>query len=253
MIGINEATTFTGFCDLHDSQVFSPIENAPFQNTPEQTFLYHYRAFAQAYYCRAHGFRIIEETYKELAEKLPPVELKSLKEKVGLNRQDVLEFQPQKSKYEQNLKDKDWSRIEGYAFVGETMPDVLTTDYFGPRKDFQGRGVQDCKTFGPLAWVSMTIIAANDRAVFLLCGEKGCRVLHQLVDSFRKLPATERTRAIVTYVFCQFENFILLPNWWESLSKAIQLRFVNAFEGRYFPRELPNTCDWRLKEISSQN
>ena len=30
-IGINKASTFTGFCNFHDTTTFSPIENNPFQ------------------------------------------------------------------------------------------------------------------------------------------------------------------------------------------------------------------------------
>jgi hypothetical protein len=91
------------------------------------------------------------------------------------------------------------------------------------------------------------VTAVDDRAVFLLCGNKGCPVLHKYVTSFREMPL--QTNAIITYVFCTFENFIMLPKWWESLSKDTQSKFVNAFQGRYYRRELPNTCDWKLKEV----
>lgn len=252
LIGINEATTFSGFCDVHDSQTFSPIDNSPFLNIPEHKFLYHYRAFAQTYYGRAHKFRVVESAFKELAAKVPAAEIESLAEKVRSNRQDVSELEPKRRVYQEQLRAKSWPDIEGYAFEGEPMPDILMTEYFGPRKNFQGRIIQDCKSLAPLRWVSMTVSASNDRAVFLLCGEKGCPILRELADSFRKVAPTARTRAILTYVFCHFENFILLPKWWESLSKDVQLQFVNAYAGRYYPRELPDTCDWKLKEIASQ-
>jgi hypothetical protein len=97
----------------------------------------------------------------------------------------------------------------------------------------------------------MTITASNDRALFLLCAERGSPIFQELVNSFRRLPPASQTAAIAAYVFCHFENFILLPRWWESLSKEIQLTFVNAFAGRYYPRELPNVCDWALKGLDS--
>jgi len=89
----------------------------------------------------------------------------------------------------------------------------------------------------------------EDRALFLLCGDKGCPILHAFVASFRNMPL--QTLAIITYVFCIFENFIILPKWWESLHISSQEKLVNAFQGRYYRRELPNICDWELKEIFS--
>ena len=35
----NKASTFFGFCDYHDTEVFKPIELVPYQNTPERHFL----------------------------------------------------------------------------------------------------------------------------------------------------------------------------------------------------------------------
>jgi hypothetical protein len=127
------------------------------------------------------------------------------------------------------------------------MPDILTTNFFAPQKNFHGNIFQDTKMLLPLKWVSFTVTAVDNRAVFLLCGDKGCPVLHEFVASFRGMPL--QTTTIIAYVFCLFENFIMLPKWWESLSKETQRKFVNVFQGRYYRRELPNTCDWKLKEI----
>jgi len=187
-IGINEATTFLGFCEHHDSQIFSPIENFPFQNTPEQIFLHHYRAFAQMYYDKGYKFKIIENVLTDLAKKFGPAELKSLAQKVYLNQYDANELRTQKLHFDKQLQKKDWSEVEGYAFVGETMPDILTTNFFAPRKNFHGKIFQDTKLLMPLKWISFTVTAVDDRAVFLLCGNRGCPVLREFVASFREMP-----------------------------------------------------------------
>lgn len=50
-VGITrQATVFTGFCGYHDNKVFSEIEDSPFANTPQQLFLYAYKAFSFTYY-----------------------------------------------------------------------------------------------------------------------------------------------------------------------------------------------------------
>ncbi len=248
LAGIHEVTTFLGFCEHHDSKVFSPIETRPFQNTLEQRFLFHYRAFAQMYYDKAHKFQIMERVHDHLAKKFGRLELDTMEKSIFLNRHDTQELKQTKIELENQLRNKDWSAIEGYAFVGEKMPDVLTTNYFAPLKNFHGKIFQDTKSLNPIKWISFTVTAVNDRAVFLLCGEKGCPVLKEFASSFREMPL--QSLAIVTYVFCTFENFIMLPKWWDSLPRSVQLKFVNAFQGRFYRRELPSVPDWNLKEIS---
>ncbi len=47
--GVNEASTFFGFCSYHDSVVFSDIENKTYNNEKKQNFLFAYRACAFEY------------------------------------------------------------------------------------------------------------------------------------------------------------------------------------------------------------
>lgn len=45
-VGIAEASTFFGFCNFHDTKVFSDIENFDYINSPKQNLLFAYRACA---------------------------------------------------------------------------------------------------------------------------------------------------------------------------------------------------------------
>jgi hypothetical protein len=119
LVGINDATTFTGFCEHHDAKVFSGIDNSRFRNTPQQQFLHHYRAFAQGFYVRAHKFKMLESVYRELAQQSPAAELSSMAQGIRGNRHSVKELSNEKIMYESQLQSKDWSAVEGYAFRGE--------------------------------------------------------------------------------------------------------------------------------------
>ncbi len=48
-LGISRASTFYGFCNTHDTKIFSKIENRDYQETNEQNFLFSYRACAKQY------------------------------------------------------------------------------------------------------------------------------------------------------------------------------------------------------------
>ena len=49
-VGINHASTFSGFCGYHDNVTFAPVEDAPFTATDEQCFLLGYRAMCRELY-----------------------------------------------------------------------------------------------------------------------------------------------------------------------------------------------------------
>lgn len=43
LVGLKQASTFTGFCGRHDDVTFAPLEKRPFEGTDEQIFLLAYR------------------------------------------------------------------------------------------------------------------------------------------------------------------------------------------------------------------
>lgn len=71
-IGINEASTFPGFCADHDSALFRPLDFVPFQATREQLFLQAFRAHAREVHCKKSQIEMIPDP--ELIAKLGGLE-----------------------------------------------------------------------------------------------------------------------------------------------------------------------------------
>jgi hypothetical protein len=250
LIGIQKATTLTGFCEHHDGTLFRPIETEQFDSRPQQFFMHHYRAVASAFYNRAYKAKVLERAYIENAKKPGIGSLETFVENIRINRAETKELRRHKCIYEQHLQAGNWSAVEGHAWIGTRAPDVFAADFFGPRKNLQGAIVQDTKSLRPLNWLSLTVTAtADDRALVLLCAEKGSSLLASCVSSLRRTPRDRRTMAVVNYIVCQLENFIMLPIWWEPLGDRTKRLFVNAYDSRYFPRELPHVCEWGLSEV----
>lgn len=65
-VGRKEATTFTGFCSEHDSQIFRPIDIEPFDPTNRlHLFLVSYRAVAKELHAQMEPAFRIQAGYKE--------------------------------------------------------------------------------------------------------------------------------------------------------------------------------------------
>ncbi len=68
-VGRNQATTFSGFCSEHDSEIFRSIDVNTFQSTdPEHLFLWAYRAVARALHVLLEASSKIQSTYMKRVE-----------------------------------------------------------------------------------------------------------------------------------------------------------------------------------------
>jgi hypothetical protein len=63
-ISRNKASTFFGFCNKHDNELFKPIEQKEYNNEPEQNFLFAFRAHAVEYHRKLRKLNHFREMIK---------------------------------------------------------------------------------------------------------------------------------------------------------------------------------------------
>lgn len=133
--GINTASTFTGFCSLHDQILFSPIENHQFNWEIEQLFLIAYRAFCYEWYAKK-GVSDLEEHFKSL-DSGKNIELQmqiqaSLKGYfTGINAA-LKDQKVYKDLFDQMLITKDFTRIKYIGFEFDAPPSTMGAGGFCP-------------------------------------------------------------------------------------------------------------------------
>ncbi|EJE82649.1 hypothetical protein ECO9553_26555, partial [Escherichia coli O111:H11 str. CVM9553] len=66
-IGINQASTFTGFCAVHDRILFSCLENEKFTGTDEQCFALMFRSLSKEIYAKEGG--VLSSDFAKNADK----------------------------------------------------------------------------------------------------------------------------------------------------------------------------------------
>lgn len=66
-IGKNKASTFLGFCNYHDKEYFSPIEDQEYEQSPLQNYLFAYRAFC----FERHRKLRLKKSFTKLFQKHP--------------------------------------------------------------------------------------------------------------------------------------------------------------------------------------
>lgn len=222
-VGINQASTFYGFCALHDSHTFAPLEVQPFTATDEQIFLLVYRPLTKELYLKeaaVESLDILRETDKgkSLDDQFSA---QSLVFMFGLGSQAALaRLKETKVGLDKELTSGDYTHVRSCVIYFDVTPDIVCSGVLQPEWDFQGNRLQDIGDLTlDLDWVSLSILPtlSGGAAVFAWHQNQG-KHTQQFVESLLKIPHHRIADAVVRLCFEGFENIFMAPAWWEGLS-----------------------------------
>ena len=235
LVGINKASTFTGFCKLHDTELFSPIENQSFNKSKEQIFLLSYRALARELFGKI-AMKNIEPTLRE-ADKgkniFEQIQHQAVVSDVGIGvdlANDDLKLQ--KETFDKALVEEEYNLIEGLVIECNKIPSIMCCGGVLPWFDFNGRSIQN-----PFATkqsqIYFNILTSEGKGYIVFSWLKEHQeVCNKFINSLLEYEKYRLTDAIIRYVFETFENRFASPNWWEALpdykKTALLKRFHDA-------------------------
>lgn len=234
-IGVNSASTFTGFCETHDNAIFKPIENEKIVFSAEQCFLFGYRALAYEMYMKgaqANSIGIIRDVDKgrSLGQQIRHHGEVALYEYgVTAGQNDIAQ---DKSLYDEVLTSKDYSSVRSYVVKFEKAPTIMCSGRLAPVYDFTGVLLQDGNdAYVKLKHLSLSSFAAGEGG--------GAVVLTWLADSddiclsfVRSLHATDCTKladALTRLMFENLQNIYWSPTWWDDLSNDSKSGLLKRF------------------------
>jgi hypothetical protein len=231
-IGIKEASTFPGFCNTHDSALFSPIEQATLTIDPETAFLFLYRVMS---------LELVRK--QKVIESLPA--LKRADRGSAIDRQ--IETQATLAPYEHGLLSsqaamisrksaadaklvgRDWSDIHYCQIEFDGLLPITTACAFYPEFDWTGKRLQYLtRVSPPLDELGFTITSYQNRTsvVFVWTGSK-TGIQRNFVETFLAIPDAEKAERITAFCFETSENSQLKPSWWQALAAPTR-KFLSA-------------------------
>lgn len=267
LIGINQASTYTGFCARHDREMFLPIDNQPFAVSEEQVFLITYRAFSREVFTKkAHAESI--ELIKEMDRGRGEMEQTTIQEyallmqavvNAGLRDNSIY-----KNKFDEILVNRNFSEIDFWVLKLENPPDIMGAGAFSPEFDFKGNRLQDLAdldvTFDLITYSSL---ASGDKGFFLFSWLKENMNCFKFVKSLKEIGQNKIPNSIVRMLFQHSENLFLRPAWWESLDdnpKAmlndkmlIGIHPGKGVDSNGLLDDGVDYVDWRINEVVSGN
>lgn len=231
-IGINQASTFMGFCSHHDNATFSPVEDRPFIANDEQCFLLGYRAMCRELYQKITVLDAMD--YMRTLDRGRPVEeqvrlqsiLDGKEQGYTAGRNDLLD---RKSDFDKILLAKSFSDMSNYVIFTKDTPDILATFGVTVDFDFQGNRLQNLSNADQgLDALYVSIIATTTGgAIVLVWRDSQTDACTQFVQSLAAMTDQDVPDAIVRLVFEYCENTFFRPSWWNALDKALQSTLLN--------------------------
>jgi len=226
LIGINKATTFTGFCNYHDTTTFQPIEQKPFSPSQESAFLLSYRALCRELYSKRfqlESVKLLHEGDRGKSQEYQKTYQKSINlYESGINA-GLKDVEYHKQLYDVKLIAADYSDVSYYAVCFDRVPDFMCSSAILLEMDFRGNVLQDSQDFKDLnkrlLQCSFSLIGTDTggAAIFSWLGANPLGI--RFIESLDSYSDDDITHAILRFTFEFFENVAISPKWWESLTQ----------------------------------
>ncbi len=222
LVGINRASTFTGFCSKHDDAIFSKVEKQSFSGSQEQCFLLAYRALTREVFTKralvsssdirwqADLGRPLEQQYDIQAKNL----LMDIGASAGLR--DIGYY---KTAFDKVLLSKDFSNVHAYIIELDNPPPIMCSGGIFPEQDFNGEELQDVADISVTPHlITFTSFYGGDRGVIVFTWLSECdSTCKQFIDSLQTVLSNGITDSLIRFFFEFCENLHIQPEWWEKL------------------------------------
>lgn len=229
-VGINEASTFWGFCQVHDTATFAPLETRAFGPTEEQAFLLAYRPLVKELYLK-HRQLETSDVLREMDKGKTPVSQILLQEIAAAHADSakaaLSDLTHHKSNFDRLLLARQFSSVRFVCIHFDRAPDIMCSGFLQALYTFGGTPIQDLLDEGILEQFGFSLIATETggAAVFSWLDDSDA-ASGALVDSLLSLPTNEIPDALVRFALSELENCFIRPEWWEALGADTQRSLV---------------------------
>jgi hypothetical protein len=247
LIGINDASTFTGFCNMHDTETFKPIELNEIEISNEHIFLLAYRSICKEIYAKQYQSRMVPLA-KEGDKGLPLEIQKNYQQNMGHFGEGVEaglnDVRVNKKIFDKYLLTKKYDDVVYYTIEIAGVPDIVSSGQISVEVDFAGRVLQTLEDFAnysrQLDSISFSITISNSNGLIVFSCLKHETKSIEFLKSIDKLTDNELPNAIVRFAFEFFENNYISPQWWEGLPEDKREAIIKRFNASLGFQERPN-------------
>ncbi len=228
LVGRNQATTFTGFCNEHDVKIFAPIEKENlYSGTEEQHFLYAYRSFARSYHKKLEELKgksyILSEF--ELDEHF----------QAGFEKQKFIinkDFDYYKTEFDDILLSKKYHKLETISIELNYEVKFAVNSFFQLEYDLNNNLLNNFSDFDKLIKpLMLNIFPQNGKSYILLsCFKQDIFLYKEFLETIKKMKKEKLFLTLNNLIAFYCENFVISPDFFDKWSEREKTNFLYKYD-----------------------
>lgn len=224
-VGHNEATTFKGLCNPHDSPLFDPIENHPLNlSDPKHVFLLTYRAALKETHESEHSRKVVEAVYKSLRnDGVLPGASRLDDPVVQKPGDDATVMAVEKKKLDELLITESYSEVT-YAVVElpKRSPSLAVNGFFSAGNS----GGREC-------WCALDVFPSEGkhRMVFSFRKHNELAVRNAFLNRLGQAKGKAREQMASQIILANSSNFVVRPTLVDTYTREQRRSIRNYFWG----------------------
>ena len=232
-IGINKATTFTGFCSYHDNKLFKSIDDPECEPSLENAVLLAYRSHARELYAKQDIVNAVNKNNEERN-----ISNKFIKENYELTKKGqtigIIQLLKESDAFKKSILTNDYKQFDYCWLRFEAKPVLCFSGGFGPEFDYKGNLLEDyaIRTLNR-DFIFINSFGSNNFINFVMVWRSDATKSRQFAESFLTIDDKRKSDAIVYTAFEYLENLAFSIDWWNALriTQKSQLikRYVSSF------------------------
>lgn len=234
-IGRKIATTFSGFCNYHDNQLFKPIEAQDYKpNNKEQEFLFAYRAFAREFNIK----KTSEKVYKKCIEIFPNLPYFNGMQEWA--KHSLKELNKLNNLFYQSFLNENYEVIETKLVELQKEYLIAVSSVFALEYDFEGNQINQIDNKRQkLKILFLTIFPQSGKTYALISYLKeeseDFEFLEGQILNLKEDIIIKKLNLLIAH-YC--ENFAYSPQKWEQMGKLENKEFIKTFIGTEYSIKL---------------
>ena len=227
-IGKKEASTFFGFCDYHDSTLFSPIENFKFNRSNKHLFLHSYRSFAHSYHRKLEDSKIYNNPNSEFIKALPSFQVNWMKEGIEMS---VKDSKKHKQLLDIALDSKNYNYLEYLVYEKKGLYPFAVSSQMSPRVTYTNKPMNNHVDPNiPWSQPMITFLPDQDSTFVIIAAFPDDLNSIILINELKSLKPLDIEKAITSLIIANCENTFFSPKVWNKLNSKQKRIFLDEFE-----------------------
>lgn len=227
LVGRRKATTFTGFCALHDKKIFQPIEDTEYIGSAEQDFLFSYRILSFEYHTKLQALRGLASTFGRERQLLNISHNSAALKGHLLGTKCLFSHQ---SVFDNALVSKDYSSIEMVKFeLDESIKFAVSSGFF-LEYDLNGNIVNRLGSEN-MKLLMMTIFPQDNKSYIIFSWLKEhSSVYNKFKEQLCSLDVDELKQCLNNLIPLYCENAVYNPVLINSWSEDERVSYIEVFD-----------------------